>query len=445
MTINKLLIIGAGPVGMAMANAFKLHGIAYDHVEAKDDLGGNWHDGVYHGVYLNSSKASTAFTDYPMPEHYPTFPSAAQMKDYLVAYARDKGIAGTIEYATGVERAEPQPDDSWLVWLSTGERRRYKGVAVCNGHHWDRRMPELPGSFDGELIHSKDYAHEVQLRGKRVLVIGAGNSACDIVCEAARVGAAADVSMRDGYWFLPRLAFGQPLHDLPIWSLPVTVQRWILRAIIAVTLGDYRKYGLEKPKHRILDRHTSFGGEMLHYMTLGSIKPRRAIERVDGETVHFADGACADYDMIVAATGFNFSFPFLPEGLVKVENRAVQIYGYAFPANVKNLYVIGATQPRSGLGYLITPAADLYARIIKLQDELDHPIGAVLEFMGDKIPPSHLVDPGGARREMIISRMMLPYLRWQGRRLAKKQPRPRMASLPTPEDDEAIIRPIAAE
>ena len=444
MTKQKLLIIGAGPVGLAMANALKKHNIPYDQVDAQDQLGGNWHGGVYQGVHLNSSKTSTQFADYPMPEDYPDFPSAAQMKTYLNNFARDRGLGDHIEFSTSVTQANPQADDSWRVELSNGETRIYKGVVVCNGHHWDRRWPDLPGTFKGEMFHSKDYVSLDQLRGKRVLTIGAGNSACDIACDAARVAESSDVSMRGGYWFLPRVAFGRPINDIPMWFLPVTVQRWILRGIVYVILGDYRKYGLEKPKHRIFDRHTTFGAEMLHYMTLGRIRPRRKIESVEGHTVRFSDGAEAEYDLVVAATGFHFSFPFLPDGLIKVENNSVQIYGYCFPANVKNLYIIGNTQPRGGFGYLLTPAADLYARLMKLQDELEHPVGAIMEFIGEKIPPTHLVDPGGARREIALSSKLLWYVKWQGKRLAKKKPW-RGVEIDAGASQSAASAPVAAE
>ncbi len=445
MTRNRLLVVGAGPVGLAMANALRLHDIEYDHVETKTALGGNWNDGVYEGVHLNSSKRSTEFGDYPMPDDYPLFPSAAQTRAYIEDYARVKGLDQRIRFNTEVRRAEPLPDDTWKVLFQDGRSQIYKGVVVCNGHHWDKRMPNLPGRFSGEVIHSKDYKRVAQLQGKRVLVIGAGNSGCDIACDAARVGASSDISMRNGYWFLPRLAFGRALHDLPIWHLPVTLQRWIMRGIISVTVGDYRRYGLERPNHRLFDRHTAFGAELLDNITKGKIRPRRGIERVDGKTVHFADGAQGQYDLIVAATGFNMSFPFLPEGLVTVVDNVVQVYGYAFPANVKNLYFVGGSQPRAGFGYLLTPLADLYASVIKMQDELEHPIGAILEFMGEKIPNTHLVDPGGASREILMSRMMLAYVRWQGRRLAGKRSwvAPVMSRVPAGEAEPLL--PMAAE
>ena len=443
----KLLIIGAGPVGLAMANALRQHSIFYEQVDAKDGLGGNWHSGLYQGVHLNSSKRSTAFAGYPMPDDYPLFPSAQQTKVYLEDYAAAHGIASNIRFSTRVTQAIPLEDDNWQVQFSDGTQAIYKGLVICNGHHWHPHMPELPSSFAGQLFHSKDYVELKQLAGKRVLVIGAGNSACDIVCDAARVGKTADICMRRGYWFMPRLAFGRPLHDLPIWHLPVTLQRLILRTIIWVTIGDYRKYGLEKPDHRLFDRHTMFGAEMIDLISKGRINPRRSILNVSGHTITFSDGAKADYDVIVAATGFKISFPFLPEGIVPVKNNALQVYGHAFPVGIKNLYLVGGNQPRAGFGYLLTPLADLYARVIKLQDELEHPMGSVLEFMGEKIPKTHLVDPGGASREILLSRLLLPYARWQGRRLAKRRPHvPSPFAIPAPLNTKPKLPlPVAAE
>jgi len=419
---DKLLVIGAGPVGLGMANALKQHDIAYDHVDANGGLGGNWYDGVYDTAHIVSSATSTAFRGHPMPADYPDFPSAAQMLAYLEDFARAKGLADKIEYNKPVTAAVPQADDSWKVRFGDGEERHYKGVVICNGHHWDRKMPDLPGTFDGEIIHSKDYKTPDQLRDKRVLVIGAGNSGCDMACEAARVGAACGLSLRDGYWFFPKTAFGRPLTDLPIWTLPIPLQRLILKAIIKIFIGDYRKYGLQRPGHKIFDRHPTFGTDLLGYLAQGRVKPHKEIDRLDGKTVHFKDGTTGTYDMIVAATGFKYSFPFLPKDLIKIENDVVQIYGGAFPAAAKNLYIVGASQPRGGFGHVLTPAADVYAQLIKLQDELDHPIGAIMEWIDEKIPKTQFLDPGKTFRQLFVARRMMWYVKWQGERMAKKQP-----------------------
>jgi hypothetical protein len=420
---DRLLVIGAGAVGLGMADAMRKRGIAFDQIEADKGIGGNWRHGVYEGVHIVSSKRSTAYADYPMPDHYPDFPSAEQMLRYLESYAHDRALMDNIEFGMKVVRAAPLADESWLVTFENGEQRNYKGVVVCNGHHWDKRMPSYPGRFTGTLIHAKDYKEPGQLRGKRVLVIGGGNSGCDIACESARVGASCDLSLRSGYWFLPKTAFGRPLSDLPIWGLPVFMQRLILRVLVKVFIGDYRAYGLQRPKHKLFERHPAYGTDLLNFLKQGRIKPRPDIARFAGTKVHFTDGSVGEYDLIVAATGYYNSFPFLPKGLVPVENDVVQVYGGAFPDTVKNLYIIGWAQPRNGFGSLLTPAARLYAEMMALQDEMEMPIGYVLKWRGFKVPTSNLVNPTSVRRMMRFAHVMLPLLRRRARILNEKEPR----------------------
>jgi hypothetical protein len=421
---DRLLIIGAGPVGLAMADAMKQQGIAFDIVDASDGVGGLWRHGVYRGVHIVSSKRSTGYANYPMPAHYPDFPSSTQMLQYLENFARDCGLTDTMEFGRRVERAQPLADETWRVTFDNGEERVYKGVVVCNGHHWDKRLPHYRGRFTGTLLHSKDYKDASQLIDKRVLVIGGGNSGCDIACEAARVGASCDMSLRSGYWFLPKTAFGRPLSDLALWNLPVFMQRLILRGLVRVFIGDYRSYGLPKPDHKLFERHPAFGTDLLNYLRQGRIKPRPDIARFSGTRVHFVDGSIGEYDLIVAATGFNVSIPFLPKNLVPIENEVVQVYGGAFPDTVKNLYVVGWAQARNGFGAIITPAAKLYAELIAMQDELELPIGFVLKWRGMKLPTTHLVDPAAARRVIWTSRHMLPLFKKRAQKLAEAGERP---------------------
>ena len=421
MSRNRLLVVGAGPVGLGMAHALRRADIPYDQVDANNGVGGNWRNGVYTTVHVVSSKRSTAYADHPMPASYPDFPSGAQMLAYLEDYARENALLEAIELGRQVVEALPNADDSWSVRFADGETRVYKGVVVCNGHHWDKVMPELTGTFSGRLLHSKDYHHPSELAGQRVLVIGGGNSGCDLVSEAARVATSADWSLRRGVWFLPKTALGRPLTDLPIWSLPVPVQRLVLKALVRLLIGDYRGYGLPRPDHRLFERHPTFGTEALGYLKQGRIRPRPAIVRCDGREVGFSDGTVGTYDTIVAATGFRVSFPFLPDGLVEVRDNVAQVYGGAFPAGVKNLYIVGSEQPRNGFGGLLTPAAALYARLIAMQDDLVHPIGSILKYAGESIPETPFLDPGKARRRIRISHHLLPVLRFYARRLARKE------------------------
>jgi flavin-binding monooxygenase-like protein len=416
------LVIGAGPVGLAMAAALKRRGIPFDLIDAGSGVGGNWLHGVYRSAHIVSSKKSTEYTDYPMPADYPDFPSADQMLAYLTSFAKDRGLLASAEFNKKVAFAAPDGAGAWKVKFADGEERTYKGVVVCNGHHWDKQYPTFRGAFTGEMLHSKDYVGPSQVEGKRVLVIGGGNSGVDMACDAGRFGKSCDISLHSGYWYLPKTFLGRPLTDLPIWGLPIFVQRPLLKAIAAISIGDYRRYGLQKPNHKIFDRHPAFGTDLLNAIRLGRVRPKPAIDHVDGETVTFVDGTTGAYDMIVAATGFKTTFPFLPEGLVDVKNNVVQVYGGAFPPGVRGLYIVGWAQARNGFGRLITPLSDLYARMIALQDELELPLGTLMESsFTQRLPTTHLVDPEKSRREIWLAHKILPVLKLRDRRMAKKQ------------------------
>jgi flavin-binding monooxygenase-like protein len=421
-TRERHLVIGAGPVGLAMAAALKRRGVPFDLVDCASGVGGNWLHGVYRTAHIVSSKKATEYTDYPMPADYPDFPSADQMLSYLTAFAKDRGLLASAEFNKKVALAAPDASGQWTVKFQDGEQRTYKGVVVCNGHHWDKRYPTFRGEFTGEILHSKDYLGPAQVEGKRVLVIGGGNSGVDMACDAGRFGRSCDISLQSGYWYLPKTFLGRPLTDLPIWGLPIFLQRAILKTIVAISIGDYRRYGLQWPKHKIFDRHPAFGTDLLNAIRLGRVKPKPAIDHVDGQTITFVDGTTGTYDMIVAATGFNTSFPFLRDGLVGVKRNVVQVYGGAFPPGVRGLYLVGWAQARNGFGRLITPLSDLYARMIALQDELEFPLGTLMESsFTQRLPTTHLVDPEKSRREIRLAHWILPVLKLRDRRMAKKQ------------------------
>ncbi len=418
---DKFLVIGAGPCGLGVAKALKETGIDYTQAEADDNVGGNWYHGVYDSAHIISSRKTTEYADFPMPTGYPDFPSQKQMGDYYALYADTFDLREHIEFKTKVVMCLPREDETWEIEFATGEKRIYKGVIVCNGHHWDRRFPEYAGEFSGEWLHSKDYKTTDQLKGKRVLVVGGGNSACDVVSEAARVGTAAHLSLRRGYWFLPKTLFGQPSAESWAMYLPVFLQRFILKLMLKVVVGKYEDYGLPAPDHKLFEHHPTVSSEILHYLKHGRITPHKDIQSFDGKTVHFVDGEQIEVDTIVCATGYFVSFPFLPEGLVPVKNGNIaEVYAGCVLPDYKNLFVFGTQQVRYGVGPLITPAAALLAKMIKMQEEMQLPIGLVIKESGAKLPDTHLVDPISSLRRMKIANYTLPLLLRKEKKLRQK-------------------------
>jgi hypothetical protein len=408
--LSKHLIIGAGFSGLGCGAAFREKGIPFDMVEAAPDLGGNWRHGVYETVHIISSRKTTEYSDFPMPSDWPDFPSAAQMLRYLNSYAEHHQLRPRISFSTSVERVSDAGGGRWRVELSNGETRVYGGVVVASGHHWDKRFPSYPGQFSGEIIHSKDYKRPEQLRDKRVLVIGGGNSACDIAVEAGRVGKSSLLSLRRGYWFLPKTMLGMPTVEIMRPWMPVWAQRLMLRALLRIVVGKYEDYGLPHPDHRMFTRHPTLNSELLYSLRHGRVTPKPDIARYQGREVLFTDGSRAEVDLIVAATGYHMSVPFLAPGLLAYQNGVPQVISSCFPTRHRNLYFFGFGQPRYGAGPLIREGAKSLAVAVEVQRSLKHPVGTLLAAMGQRPPKTVLQDPFQVIRQARRGRKLLPRL-----------------------------------
>ena len=440
-TAHKQLILGAGFVGLGMAQALKEAGISYDQVDASDDIGGNWYHGVYETAHIISSRKITQFTHFPMPDDYPDFPSAQNMRDYLNAFADHFDLRPHIELDRKVIYVRPVENNLWEVTFANGERRIYKGVLLCNGHHWCKRFPKFEGEFKGEIIHSKDYKRPDQLRGQRVLVIGAGNSACDLAAEAARVSAKCVMSMRESVWFIPKLFAGVPVADLSQWWMPEWFQRLIVYGIIRLTFGKHSDYGLLKPKHRLFEKHPTVNSEVPYYIKHGRIQVKPAVSRLDGWKVEFVDGSWDEFDSIVCATGYYVAYPFLPPELQRVEGPVVKCYG-SFLDDYKGLYYLGWGQARGGVGSILAAFAPLFIRFLKLQDEIEVPIGLVLKEMGQQLPKTHLSDPQKIFRQLKLTNLFFNSIVKKAHRLDVQYPdfanRP-LPALPAVEKTQPLV------
>jgi cation diffusion facilitator CzcD-associated flavoprotein CzcO len=381
---EKIAIVGGGFCGLGIGAAFKRYGIPFDILEATDEIGGNWYHGVYGTVHIISSRKTTEYKDWPMPSDWPDFPSAQQVLGYLRSYADHYRLRPHIQLNTEVKHVRPigkgKHSEGWEVEINDGIKRVYKGVVVANGHHWSKRWPNYPGmhEFEGETLHSKDYKDPSQLQGKRVLVVGGGNSACDIAVEAARYGEASHCSHRRGYWFLPRSVMGRPLVDIIKPWMPMFVQRLVLRFVLWVSVGPNEQYGLQKPDHDIFEHHPTINSELLHFIKLGRISPHPDIAKIDGKTVHFVNNTQIEVDMIIYATGYNIALPMLDREVVPYKNGVPQLVGGLLVEGYKNLYVFGIGQVRYGAGPLITAAADGLARMIQIQEKLTNPLSDVM-------------------------------------------------------------------
>ena len=376
-TADRFCILGAGASGLAVAKNFKQAGIAFDCLEREDDIGGNWYfdkpsSSVYESTHLISSKRLTEFTDFPLPEDYPEFPNHQLVWDYFRNYARTFGLYEQIQFNTSVAWLEPcnegSPAAGWRVTLSDGDERRYRGVVIANGHCWDPLLPEYPGEFTGMVLHSSEYKTPEVLRGRRVLVVGGGNSGCDLAVEAGIHAARAMHSMRRGYHVLPKFFKGQPIDQcgefLLRWHAPLWLRRAAAALVIRWVLGPAEASGLPRPDHRLFESHPIINSQLHYHVAHGNLAIRPDIQELCGDRVRFVDGTEEPVDLIVYATGFHISFPFIDRKHLNWRAGRPDLYLNVFHPERDDLFCAGLIQPDSGQWGLVDYQAQLIARYL---------------------------------------------------------------------------------
>ena len=343
-------IVGGGPSGLIMARALRAAGIEYELIERHTELGGIWDPDnpgspMYESAHFISSKYTSYFFGYPMPASYPDYPGYRQLRDYIRAFAAEYGLYDHATLGNGVARAE-RVDGRWQVWLADGQRREYSHLVCANGVTWDPNMPNYPGqdTFTGELLHSSTFRHPGEFTGRRVLVVGAGNSGVDIACDAALNATAAFLSVRRGYRFIPKHIFGVPL-DVFInegGKLPagITVPE-DPSALIDALVGDLTRYGLPEPDHAALASHPIVNDQIIHHLNHGNITAKGDVAEFRGDTVIFTDGSSEKIDLVLLATGYEYSIPYVSRDLFDWRQGHPQLYLNIFSRRVDNLYALG--------------------------------------------------------------------------------------------------------
>ena len=423
---RRYCIIGAGFSGLGVAKAFRDAGIPYDQIEREPFVGGNWANGVFESTHIISSRKSTEYLDYPMPADWPDFPSSAQMNEYLESFAEEFGLKRSIEFETEVQKVEPLDETGmggWRVVVSGGEVRHYAGVIIANGHHWHKRYPSYPGEFAGKQLHSREYRNVGDIEGERVLVVGAGNSACDIAVETGDEFGKSYISMRRGNWFLPKTFLGIPVSEIGDridrpWVPDRMVQRRLVKLITRLSMGPNSRYGLDEPDYEVFDKHPIINSQMLYKVRHGNVEVKPDISRFAGNTVHFVDGSSIEADTVVYATGYDVAFPMLDDSLLRWEDGVPLRVGSALPPDRANLYLFGVLQPRGGAGPIITEGAKTIARIVQTQEELDHPIVedlARLQAPDSRMLVSPMATIRQTRQARKALRAVLAYNRARGR------------------------------
>ncbi|NXV43785.1 FMO1 monooxygenase, partial [Uria aalge] len=382
----RVAVVGAGVSGLTATKCCLDEGLKPTCFEQSRDIGGLWRytehveagrPSLYPSVISNTSKEMSAFSDFPYPEDFPVFLPNAQLLDYLRRYAERFCLREHIRFGTTVVSIQKRPDfattGQWdVVTEADGKQTShvFDAVMVCSGNFSEPSLPLrcFPGieKFQGQYFHSRQYKHPDVFQGKRVLVVGMGNSGVDIAVEASRVATKVTVCTGRGAWVFScvfdhgypwDMVFNTRLMSLIRNSLPGP----LLWGLINYRVNQWFKhenYGLQPEQRYSLP---VLNNELPSYILTGRITIKPGMKEFKDNSVVFHN--CPEeepIDIIVFCTGYNVSFPFLEEAVVNVENKHASLYKYVFPTHLQRptLAVLGLIK---SLG-AIMPVTEMQAR-----------------------------------------------------------------------------------
>lgn len=377
---QRVCVIGAGCSGLVSVKALREVGHEAHAFELGSKVGGLWvqdndsgRSAAYDSLRINTSRSQMQFADYPMPSEYGDYATHRQVAEYFRAYAAHFDLERCIRFRTEVSSATPTASGYSVVSrnLDTGTSsvEHFDAVVVASGHHFAPLFPDppAPGAFDGLTLHSHAYRNPdrpAQLRGRRVVVVGFGNSAVDIASELALASGPGQVTLstRRGAWVLPRYLLGRPIDQgrlLPGW-LPDRLRRRIATWAFRKIRGSMSDFRLPEPDHLIGEAHPTLSDELPTLVKSGAIQVRPSIRRLRGQSVEFDDGNEVEADAIVYCTGYRVSFPFFAADHVSADDNDLPLFRRVFHPTHRRLFFVGLAQPLGA----IMPIADQQARWI---------------------------------------------------------------------------------
>ena len=305
-----------------------------------------------------------------MPQDYPDYPSRRQIHAYFTTYADDYGLRRHIRFQSRVEKAERMENGVWRLTIVDAEGTHEEtadNLVVASGHHRVPFMPAIDGGFSGRQLHSAQYRTPRGFEGERVLVVGAGNSACDIAAALSPVAGHVSLSIRTPQYILPKMAFGGPtdVQYAKLQKFPRFVRDAVLRFGVKLNIGPYERYRLPQPQDGVLATHPTLNSDILERLVHGDVTVRRATSSVSGNTVTFADGTSDEFDTIIWATGYRTTFPFLPAEMFDWSDRTrLPLFMKIFPAAIDSVFFIGLIQPLGCIWRLADAQAEIVAHAI---------------------------------------------------------------------------------
>lgn len=345
---KRFAVVGAGAGGLCAAKNLLEQGVEVTIFELGSHIGGLWvYDNdsglspAYRSLHINSEAKVSAYADFPFPPGSSLYPDHTEMARYFRDYAEHFDLTRRIRFRSRVTSIEPA-GTGLKVRTEDGTEEVFDGVVVAAGHQSTPRHPDGLEEFTGTYIHAHSYRVPEPFAGMRVLVIGPGNSGVDIAADVCILARHTALCARSPVLIMPRLMFGKPnsrtLVVLEKPWLPWPVKIWIRTALTRVFHGTMEQWGFRTPRTRT---HPISHPTLISHMAWGRIVAKPGIRSAHGRTVRFVDGTSEDFDAVIACTGYETEFPFLPPSLLPNEGTRLNLYNRVVHPSVPGLFFVG--------------------------------------------------------------------------------------------------------
>lgn len=307
---STVMIVGGGASGLSAAAALARRGVEAVVLEQDAAVGGTWAR-RYDRLHLHTVRGFSGLAHFPIPRRFPRYLSRDDVVAYLGEYARRFGLRVVAGTPVRTIRRAPEKPDAWTVETTGGDVWEARVVVVATGQYREPIVPSWPGRdiYAGHLAHSSAYSNAAPYIGRRVLVVGAGNSGAEIATDLSENGAAyVAVSIRTPPPIVPRDPFGLPVQrtSIVLSTLPPSVANRIGWVTARLALGDLTRYGLPKGDFApyTTKRIPLIDVGFVDAVKQGRVAVKAALERLTQVGAVFVDGTSEPFDAIVAATGF---------------------------------------------------------------------------------------------------------------------------------------------
>lgn len=358
-----VLVIGGGPAGLATSRELTRRDVAHRVLERGARPGHTW-ENLYDSLRLHTGKHLSALPGRRMDRSTPVFVSRDRFVGYLHDYAREFAVP----LDAGCEvRSARRVGEGWVLETSVGEMRA-RALVVATGIVARPRIPEIPGrsSFGGRVMHSSEYRRPEGFAGRRVLVIGVGNSGGEIGSELARAGARVTVAVRSGANVVPLTLLGLPIQyaSFLVRKLPRRAQEAVVALVGRLTEARRGPPVLPRPPHSPLDAIPLIGFALVDEIRAGRVEVRGAVRAFTAEGVLFESGDEETFDDVILATGFLPAIGFLGDEVRTDEKGFALREGRVRSADQPDLYFVGHNYDALGGLYNIARDAPLAARLV---------------------------------------------------------------------------------